>query len=661
MRFLLHGNAPTVLTGYGVQLAQLGERLQKAGHDVAYSATYGIAGHVPTWKGMRIYPCGYEINSNDLIHAHAAHWFGEDPHVKDSDCWIITCIDVWAMTTPRLADFNVAAWVPIDHFPVPPAVLDFFSRTQAVPVAMSKFGERLLFDAGLDPVYIPLAVDTDAFRPTPTLDHDGQQVSGRSLMGVPEDAFVIGMVGMNKGWARDRKGFNEAFRAVGHFMQAHDDAVLYVHAEKWGGAEGQNLVELAIHAGIPDHRLVWAGGEGQYGYRIGFTPDMMAAQYTAMDVLLAPSHGEGFCVPVVEAQACGTPVIVTDFSAQPELVGAGWKVFGQPEWNPAMHASYVVPFIASIVDRLEEAYAADREALAGPARDFAVAYDVDRVFVEFWEPLLVQLADPGVQLDTEREPMPEKDAVAVLVPVKGRPENVAPLVDSFFTNTPLGEATLYFVYDPDDKLEVEELSRTVGAGIDWRPNTPAVCLLPSDRGESYAHKLNVGYQHTTQPWVLCVGDDVRFHKGWLDAARSLSDRFDVIGTNDSPDGQPRNPKVASGAHADHFFVRRAYVEEHGGCLDGPGILAPECYRHWFTDVEIVKLAKARGVFTPCLDSIVEHLHPGYDWQTDRVDEYVAQLDPIYRIGVDHGEADKQRWKSRQPLVEMQRTSRGRAA
>jgi hypothetical protein len=63
---------------------------------------------------------------------------------------------VWCLVNPLLADFNIAAWCPVDHFPVPPDVLKFFHRTDAVPIAMSRYGERLLFDAGLDPVYIPL-------------------------------------------------------------------------------------------------------------------------------------------------------------------------------------------------------------------------------------------------------------------------------------------------------------------------------------------------------------------------------------------------------------------------------------------------------------------------------------------------------------------------
>jgi hypothetical protein len=128
-------------------------------------------------------------------------------------------------------------------------------------------------------------------------------------------------------------------------------------------------------------------------------------------------------------------------------------------------------------------------------------------------------------------------------------------------------------------------------------------------GTSFASKNNLAYSKTTEDFVFLCGDDVEFTTGWIQAARAVSDRYDVIGTNDSEKGRVRNPKVASGKHADHFFVRRSYVEEEGSTLEGPGILLFEGYYHFFGDVELIQLAKARGVFTPCLDSVIVHHHP----------------------------------------------------
>ncbi len=609
MKFILHGNAPWVPSGYGVEIAQLADRLTAAGHDVAVSSTFGQQGGAGTWHGMNVYPNGWEANGNDSLHLHATHHFGGN----ELGGWIITLLDVWALVTPMLTEFNVAAWCPVDHLPVPPDVVKFFHRTGAVPVAMSRFGEQQLIDAGLDPVYVPLAVDTKVYKPTHTVTVNGVERTARDLLDIPEDAFVVGMVAMNKGWARDRKGFNEAFRAFGLFWRNHPEAVLYVHAEKWGeGTEGIRLPELAAHAAVPVHAIRWVD---QYAYRLGVPGEMMAATYTTMDVLLAPSHGEGFCLPLIEAQACGTPVIVNNFSSQPELIGAGWAVAGQLEWDPAQHASYVCPFTDEIVARLEDAFAADRQVMAGQAVAFAQRYDADVVFETYWRPFLATL---------EPAPLPEPKEVmgdvAVIVPLK-RVANLPRLQESF---TASNDGTARLVIVDDDECD-----------------------------GTFAQKVNAGFARTNESFVLLVGDDVEFTPGYLDAARNLSDRYDVIGTNDTNNGV-RNPDVAAGRHADHFFLRRSYVTEQGACLDGPGVLAPTAYRHWYTDKEIIGLAKARGVFTPCLDSVVVHHHPGYEG-----DEQARQADPVYMRAVEFADADAKTFRSRLPLIEQHRVSRGR--
>lgn len=631
MKILIHSNGPHVSTGYGVQTRLLAERLKAAGHDVAISCTYGQQGSVGTWRGMKLYPSGYETNGNDVLHNHALHHFDGDP----SKGWIITLLDVWVLINPLLRDFNIVAWCPVDHDPAPRDVMDFFHRTDAVPLAMSEFGVRKLAEQGLEPAYVPLAVDTKVFKPSPTVKIGERTVTGRTLLGVPEAAFVVGMVAMNKGWHKDRKGFNEAFRAFGQFWRDHQEAVLYVHTDWPGLADGFDLKLLATHCAIPEHAIVFPD---LYAYKYGFSPEQMAAAYSAFDVLLSPSHGEGFCVPLIEAQACGTPVIASDFSAQSELIGAGWPVVGQLEWDPPQKSSYLVPYVIDIRNKLEDAYHVAR-SMGEKAVEFAAQYDADRVFEQAWVPFLADLEAPSSILPLEREPIPAKDGVAVLVPVLNRPQNVAPLVESFRATTSGDDAALYFIADADDAAELEAIFEAGAQVIPFSGAEPG----------TYAEKVNAGFNATTEPWVLPVGDDVRFQPGWLDEARKVSDRFDVIGTNDTT-GAPKNPVVASGSHADHFFVRRAYVDTYGGSLDGPGILAPEVYRHWYTDKEIVQLAKARGVFTPCLASVVEHLHPGYEDKP---------RDDVYLMAVDSAEADQKTFMQRVPLIELQRTGRAK--
>ena len=97
--------------------------------------------------------------------------------------------------------------------------------------------------------------------------------------------------------------------------------------------------------------------------------------------------GEGFGVPVIEAQACGTPVIVSNATAQPELVGDGWLVEGQPFWNSTQAAWLHMPSVPSIVESLDAAYQRGK-GTSQKAVDFAQQFNADKVFNESWKPLV---------------------------------------------------------------------------------------------------------------------------------------------------------------------------------------------------------------------------------------------------------------------------------
>ena len=630
MKLLLHSNGPRSNTGYGVQIALLAARLADDGHEVAVSCNHGQQTGIGTWttpsgKTIRLYPeRGEQIAGTDIIQGHAMHWFDGNPAAG----WIISLLDVFAFRAPVLSKLKVAAWAPVDHLLIPPGVLSFFRETGATPIAMSEHGRREFANAGIDAPLIPLAVDTAVFKPTPLVDIDGRTVTAREVFNLPPEAFVVGIVAMNKGNAFDRKGFSEAFYAFGEFRRRHPNAVLFVHSDRYG-FQGIDLPLLAKYAGIPDEAIRFTD---PYAYVIGFPPRMMAAAYTAMDVLLSPSHGEGFCVPLIEAQSCGVPVIASNATAQAELIcpDAGWGVTGQPMIDPPQMSPAFCPSITDIVRCLEEAYAADLAGFQTVVRAWASQWDADKIYDECWRPFLAQLEPPPPPADK-----PALKRVAVIVPAM-RVEHVAPLVESFDV---AGEtnADLYFVVDPDRDDLIEAVK---GQNL-----TPII----SDRGSTFAQKANCGYQNTDEDWLLLIGEDCRFTEGWLDKPRELSARYDVIGTNDAAPGSVRNVDVAAGRHADHWFTRRAYIDEQGACLEGPGVFCPEAYFHWWVDKEVIELAKARGVFAPCLDSYVLHLHPGYDG-----DEAARRADPVYMKAVEWAERDEKAFRRRVPLIEQHR-------
>jgi len=60
----------------------------------------------------------------------------------------------------------------------------------------------------------------------------------------------------------------------------------------------------------------------------GYVPDdELPLWYNAADLFVLPSRYEGFGMPIVEAMACGTPVIAADNSSLPEAVGKAGLLF----------------------------------------------------------------------------------------------------------------------------------------------------------------------------------------------------------------------------------------------------------------------------------------------------------------------------------------------
>lgn len=378
MRILIHSNAPWAGSGYGGQTAILAKRLPELGHEVACSAMNGLDGRPLDWDGTLVLPSGMRQYSNDVVGAHTRRVFGGDPGL------LLVLYDAWAIDPRPLREFATAIWAPIQSHPVPPADLSVFEVSGAQPIAMSRYGERELTKVGLQPIYVPHAVDTQVFKPLT----DDERALAREMLQVPQDAFVIAIVAANKDKTPPRKGWGEQFQAFAQFRQHHKDAVLLVHSllETAGGV---NLMKLVYDLGIQDSVQFtdqYAQVTGLYG------PQDVAAVMGCADVLSNCSYGEGFGLPVLEAQATGTPVVVTDGSAGTELCGSGWLVETQPYWHPWADSWWHAPIITSIVEGWEQAYKNAREPkVREKARTFALSYDVDTVMTQYWKPALEML------------------------------------------------------------------------------------------------------------------------------------------------------------------------------------------------------------------------------------------------------------------------------
>ncbi len=378
MRILWLSNPPWSPSGYGEQTGLFVPRLQNMGHEVACVANYGLQGVIQEWNGLTVYPADQQWG-NRTTKTYADHF--------KADLVIALC-DAWVLKPQEWADgLKISVWAPVDHHPVPPAVFATLNDERVRPISMSNFGDHQMRQLGLDPCYVPHGIDLNVFKPQPEI-RDGV----RDELGIPKDVFLVGMVAANKGNPSvPRKSFPQAFQAFSRFAADHDDAWMYVHtnAQPQGGG-GISLDKLAIATDCPTGRVRFPPDEA---WDLGMPSSVVSAMYAAFDVLLSPSMGEGFGIPILEAQACGVPVITSNHSAMVELTQAGWLVDGDPWWDALQDSFAFVPSVASIHTALQAAYDGRTDVdLRAAGVVFAEQYDADTVAQDFWAPTLEKLA-----------------------------------------------------------------------------------------------------------------------------------------------------------------------------------------------------------------------------------------------------------------------------
>jgi glycosyltransferase involved in cell wall biosynthesis len=378
-------NSPGESTGYGQQAEYLVNRLKRDGATVAASSNYGSEGSLKTFKTpygeIPVYPRGLDPYSNDVAPMHHAHWKSRNPAQPDA---LITLYDVWVLKGKAWDSINIASWTPVDHASLTAGVEAWLRKENVTPIAMAPNGVRAMEAKGIECEYVPHGIDTKIFKPTDKIQ--GLQV--REYMGLT-DEFIVGMNAANKSSGLiHRKAFSENLLAFAIFRERHKDAVLYLHTEPLGIAGGWNLIAMLQAFGIPKEAVMFPPN---LDYKYGMSQHDLAALYSAMDVLLAPSFGEGFGLATIEAQACGTRVIGSGWGATPDLVAEdSWLVEGQPMWDAGQNAIWTMPLIPSIVNSLELAYQAER----GPSKlaiDFAKDFDVDTVWNKYWLPVMKKL------------------------------------------------------------------------------------------------------------------------------------------------------------------------------------------------------------------------------------------------------------------------------
>jgi glycosyltransferase involved in cell wall biosynthesis len=376
------GNAVWAQTGYGTQAKLLLPRFVKLGYGVTMTAYYGLQGHVLNFNGLNIFPCGYHPYGMDVCAANA--------NISGAKI-LMTCIDLWVCEPQMFQGPHWVPWYPIDSGTVSTLIKTKIASAFDM-ISMSKFGQKMVEELGYKPRYAPCSFDPEVFKPMDriaALNDVNQHIQFK----IPKDVFVVSMVQMNKG-NPSRKAFYEQFKAFKTLHNKHSDTALYCHSitSQAGEQAGINLIEMCKYIGLEPGKDVLF--PDPLSILNGYPDIYLNAVYNASDVLSAVTMGEGFGIPIIEAQGAGCPVIVGDWTSMSELHCSGWKVDKSEasEFWTVLGAIQYLPKWEAIADRLESAYQMrGNQDYRDRAHDGAKAWEVDRVVEKYWKPALEEI------------------------------------------------------------------------------------------------------------------------------------------------------------------------------------------------------------------------------------------------------------------------------
>lgn len=277
-------------------------------------------------------------------------------------------------------------YTPIPSDPAPPALFDSAEKWTAV-WCPSKNGVDQFDDNGVVAEYMPHFVDSHAFRPIRE-DDPIDRADVREEAGFEPDDYIVGFVGLNRGERKDIGRIIEAFD-IWRNQFDHPEARLYLHTEmegsgQWGGINVRHLMaKLQMSEDV-------VGLTDPWKREVGYSSTGMAKFYNVLDCYLGTERGAGFAVPLLEAAACGTPVVATAHAAMRERVDEGENGFlVDPTITETNHmiGTSAIPDVDDIAIALEQIYERDWDRDA--VRETVIPeFDVEPIIEERMIPAL---------------------------------------------------------------------------------------------------------------------------------------------------------------------------------------------------------------------------------------------------------------------------------
>jgi glycosyltransferase involved in cell wall biosynthesis len=269
----------------------------------------------------------------DIIHFHGIHGqffsYLALPTLTRDKVSVFTLRDMWALTGRCAFSYDCERWKigcgqcpRPDLAPASPSNFDasgfewklknwVYRRSKLAIVALDTRMVECVKQSMLKHLpmfHIPNGVDTAVYQP---LDRD----LCRRALGIPQRKKVVMFAAANL--SRGRKGGDLLVKALRSLPASLKSEIVLLLL----GEQGDSL---AASVDLPMVSLGYVGGHR-----------MKALAYSAADILVFPTRGEGLPNVLLESMACGCPVVAIDAGGVPDLVRPGTTGFLAPpeDWQ----------------------------------------------------------------------------------------------------------------------------------------------------------------------------------------------------------------------------------------------------------------------------------------------------------------------------------------
>jgi glycosyltransferase involved in cell wall biosynthesis len=310
MRVALDVSAvPSSVAGAGRYVVELARRLPSAVEETTlvarrgdaerwreYSPDARVVSLVPSSRAERLLYEAWRLGKSSVAR-HVDVW--HSPHyTMPHRCvapTVVTIHDMTMFTNPEWHERSKVAFFR--------RAIAYSARHAKTLVSVSEFTARQLDE--LVPVHAPVivaphGVDLEAFTPHATDDEEMFLRSGL-VLDVPYIFFL--------GTVEPRKGLDVLLDAFAQLILTDDTTELWIAGQVGWAMNGFDET-LARHPGAA--RI----------HRLGFVDEgLVAPLLRRSSVVVYPSRGEGFGLPVLEAMACGSLVVTTFNTVMAEVGG----------------------------------------------------------------------------------------------------------------------------------------------------------------------------------------------------------------------------------------------------------------------------------------------------------------------------------------------------